>query len=86
MLRPRHCGVDEHPTRASEDRLNLRLTLNFNWRNHMNHEVQIEINDLNDLNDVAVDLTEEELQAVAGAMMSVSWKCGSSHLADEWNV
>jgi hypothetical protein len=52
----------------------------------MNHEVQIEINELNDLNDVAVDLTEEELQAVAGAMMSVSWKCGSSHLADEWTV
>ena len=52
----------------------------------MNHEVQIEINDLNDLTDVAMDLTEEELQAVAGAMMSVSWKCGSSHLADEWNV
>ncbi|HEU4655714.1 MAG TPA: hypothetical protein VFS47_17120 [Steroidobacteraceae bacterium] len=52
----------------------------------MNHEVQIEINDLNDLNDVAVELTEEELQAVAGAMMAVSWKCGSRHLADEWTV
>ena len=52
----------------------------------MNHEVQIEITDLNDLNDIAVDLTDEELQAVAGAMMSVSWKCGSSHLADEWTV
>jgi alkylhydroperoxidase family enzyme len=47
---------------------------------------EMQINDLEALNDVAVDLSEEELQAVAGAMMSVSWKCGSSHLADEWTV
>jgi hypothetical protein len=52
----------------------------------MNHEVQIEINELNDLNDVAVDLTEAELQAVAGARMTVTWTCGSRNLADEWNV
>jgi hypothetical protein len=52
----------------------------------MNHEVQIEINDLNDLTDVAVDLTDEELQAVAGARMSVSWHCGSRGLADEWDI
>jgi len=42
--------------------------------------------EIKDLNDVAVELNDEELQAVAGARMTVSWKCGSSKLADEWIV
>lgn len=50
----------------------------------MNNQVaEIEINDLSD---VAVDLTDEELQAVSGARMSVSWHCGSRGLADEWDI
>ncbi|HEU4655715.1 MAG TPA: hypothetical protein VFS47_17125 [Steroidobacteraceae bacterium] len=50
----------------------------------MNNQVaEIEINDLSD---VAVELTDEELQAVSGARMTVSWTCGSRHLADEWDI
>jgi len=51
----------------------------------MNHEINTQI-EIQDLNDVAVELNDEELQAVAGARMTVSWKCGSSKLADEWIV
>ena len=42
--------------------------------------------EIQDLNDTAVELNDEELQAVAGARMSVSWGCGSSGKADEWVV
>ena len=42
--------------------------------------------EVQDLNDVAVELSDDELQAVAGARMSVSWTCGSSGKADEWVV
>jgi hypothetical protein len=48
-----------------------------------NNFAEIEINDLNE---VAVELTDEELQAVSGARMSVSWHCGSRGLADEWDI
>ena len=48
-----------------------------------NNFAEIEINDLNE---VAVELTDEELQAVSGARMTVSWTCGSRHLADEWDI
>jgi hypothetical protein len=51
----------------------------------MNHEVNTQI-EIQDLNDVAVELNDEELQAVAGARMSVSWTCGSRGAADEWVV
>lgn len=51
----------------------------------MNHEVNTQI-EIQDLNDVAVELNDEELQAIAGARMSVSWTCGSSGKADEWVV
>jgi hypothetical protein len=39
-----------------------------------------------ELTQVGTTLTEEEMKAVAGAAMSVSWTCGSAHRADEWNV
>jgi hypothetical protein len=51
----------------------------------MNHEIITQI-EIQDLNDVAVELSDEELQAVAGARMSVSWTCGSGGKADEWTV
>ena len=51
----------------------------------MKHEFATQI-EIQDLNDVAVELNDEELQAVAGARMSVSWGCGSSGKADEWVV
>jgi hypothetical protein len=41
---------------------------------------------INDLADLAVELTDEELQAVSGARMTVSWTSGSRHLADEWDI
>lgn len=51
----------------------------------MNHEVNTQI-EIQDLTDTAVELNDEELQAVAGARMSVSWTCGSRRAADEWVV
>jgi hypothetical protein len=51
----------------------------------MNHEANTQI-EIQDLSDVAVELNDEELQAVAGARMSVSWTCGSRGAADEWLV
>jgi hypothetical protein len=51
----------------------------------MNHEANTQI-EIQDLNDAAVELNDEELQAVAGARMSVSWTCGSRGAADEWVV
>ena len=51
----------------------------------MNHEINTQIQ-IQDLNDAAVELNDEELQAVSGARMSVSWTCGSRGAADEWVV
>jgi hypothetical protein len=39
-----------------------------------------------ELTQVGETLTEDEMKAVAGAAMSVSWTCGSQSRADEWNV
>ena len=39
-----------------------------------------------ELTQVGETLSEDEMKAVAGAMMSVSWTCGSQNRADEWNV
>ncbi|MET0656881.1 MAG: hypothetical protein ABW110_01840 [Steroidobacteraceae bacterium] len=55
----------------------------------MNHEVktQIEINDLTETEasaDVGVELSDLELQAVAGGLKR-SWSCGTPAKADEWD-
>ncbi len=50
----------------------------------MKNEIQFEIQDL--AADVGVELSAEELQAVSGARMSVTWTCGSGNRADEWLV
>jgi hypothetical protein len=39
-----------------------------------------------ELTQVGETLSEDEMKAVAGAQMSVSWTCGSQSRADEWNV
>jgi hypothetical protein len=39
-----------------------------------------------ELSQVGATLTEDEMKAVAGAAMSVSWTCGSAKRADEWDV
>lgn len=39
-----------------------------------------------ELTQVGATLTEQELQAVAGARMTVSWTCGSAQRADEWTL
>ncbi|WP_280152262.1 hypothetical protein [Piscinibacter sp. XHJ-5] len=39
-----------------------------------------------ELTQVGATLTEQELQAVSGARMSVSWTCGSLQRADEWTL
>jgi hypothetical protein len=52
----------------------------------MNNQILHSEIEIQDLNDVAVELNDDELQAVAGARMSVSWTCGSRGAADEWVV
>jgi hypothetical protein len=39
-----------------------------------------------ELTPVGATLTEEEMQAVSGARMAVSWTCGSAGKADEWTL
>jgi hypothetical protein len=51
----------------------------------MKNEMTVEL-EINDLTDVAVELSDEELQAVSGARWAVSWSCGSRNMADEWTV
>lgn len=31
-------------------------------------------------------LSEEEIRSISGGLMIASWRCGSAHLTDEWNI
>jgi hypothetical protein len=53
--------------------------------NFMKNEMTVEL-EINDLADVAAELSDEELQAVSGARWAVSWSCGTRNMADEWTV
>jgi hypothetical protein len=52
----------------------------------MNTEVNTQI-EINDLVDVGVELSIEELQAVSGAQrMEPSWTSGRTKQTDEWDI